>query len=644
MMARVETEELFSRTEEGSGELDGHLDESELSERESLADGSIYRTPGRDHSSDDRDANLQSQLVSMTRVMGDMVRVMQTLTEQHSVQSATQQGDVDSRITRSYNEQLETQTNVQHDSINNQREQVPTDWHGMQATAQHGGVDTQPRQSQVVWQDAWNTAQHRGASIQQRRAERHGIPSTAQQGVASVQHRQAYVNEHGVQAAAMQGGAGNHSNNMQISPEGEQSIFNSEPSIARGNNYQHQAMWQPYKRQIHRDLEAPNWSPTAMGPHAESMWAACNESGEPHRMPYYRRDDGYAVRVASRSPSRQPIRARDYQGGVPRRNNRWEGGYRRPPPFTGGKVSTFSGKEEWQTWISQFQAIARRYQWTEEEMLDQLLPRLEGAAAEFVFSQLPPAILDSYEDLVGELNSRFRVVETARSFAAKFSRRMQKPEESIEEYAADLKRLYDKAHGYRDRRSRDEDLVRKFLDGLRDEETRFEVEYHKEPHDIDEAVYYAVSLMQIRGNRNSERRGRYQFQTRRTYDRDGMSNQDNRPRANKPGNQPPAKRNGFKGQQSPDERGPGKGGSLDDHGENSIIKSLLSRIEKLEGKQGEGRSRNKRDVECFNCRRRGHYARECPEKQEGSRDNQQQYDSEPLNGSGPTLAAKGRSE
>jgi hypothetical protein len=176
----------------------------------------------------------------------------------------------------------------------------------------------------------------------------------------------------------------------------------------------------------------------------------------------------------------------------------------------------FSGREEWSTWIARFEAIARRYQWSEDEMLDQLLPRLEGPAAQFVFSQLQPWIINSYTDLVAELNCRFRVIETTGSLAAKFSRRSQKYGETIEDYAADLKRLYDKAHGHRDRRIRDEDLVRRFLDGLRDEEIRFEVEYHKEPRNIDEAVYQAVSLVQIRGlQRNNKRDG---YQARRAYD------------------------------------------------------------------------------------------------------------------------------
>ena len=323
------------------------------------------------------------------------------------------------------------------------------------------------------------------------------------------------------------------------------------------------------------------------------------------------------------------------------RRNQGEGGCRRPA-YPSVKMAMFSGKEEWHTWIAQFQAIAKRYRWTEDEKLDQLLPRLEGTAADFVFAQLHPSILDSYEELVSELDNRFRVIETSRSFASKFSRRTQKPEESIEDYAAELKRLYDKAHGYRDRRSRDEDLVRRFLDGLRDEDIRFEVEFHKEPRDIDEAVYYAVSLIQIRGSRNSDRRGRYQ--ARRTYDEadipeEGPKQQERR---EPPGSKPAFKKNSFKGRKYQTQHDQQKDSSVSGNAENSLIQSLLSRLEKLEKKQADGRSRSIQDVECFNCHRRGHYARDCPEKRQNSHN--QQQTSESLNGSGPTLAAKERSQ
>ncbi|KAH3725816.1 hypothetical protein DPMN_051665 [Dreissena polymorpha] len=105
---------------------------------------------------------------------------------------------------------------------------------------------------------------------------------------------------------------------------------------------------------------------------------------------------------------------------------------------------------------------------------------IEGQASEFVFAQLPTEVLSDYHELTSELTRRYRVIETSRSFAAELSRRNQKHGEKAEDYAAELKRLYDKAHKTRSRRTRDQDLVRRFLDGLVDQEVKFEVEYHKE--------------------------------------------------------------------------------------------------------------------------------------------------------------------
>ncbi|KAH3815431.1 hypothetical protein DPMN_143954 [Dreissena polymorpha] len=104
------------------------------------------------------------------------------------------------------------------------------------------------------------------------------------------------------------------------------------------------------------------------------------------------------------------------------------------------------------------------------------------------------------------MNSRFRVIETPWSFAAKFSRRAQRHGETVEEFAADLKMLYDRAHRCRDRQTREEDLVRRFLDGLYDEKIKFEVEFNKEPRTVDEAVYNDVNLMQIRNGSRNDRK------------------------------------------------------------------------------------------------------------------------------------------
>lgn len=49
------------------------------------------------------------------------------------------------------------------------------------------------------------------------------------------------------------------------------------------------------------------------------------------------------------------------------------------PPFTE------EGKEKWSVWKSRFETVASRSRWSDEEKLDELLPKLHGKAGEFVF-------------------------------------------------------------------------------------------------------------------------------------------------------------------------------------------------------------------------------------------------------------------
>ena len=50
--------------------------------------------------------------------------------------------------------------------------------------------------------------------------------------------------------------------------------------------------------------------------------------------------------------------------------------------------------------------------------------------------------------------NRFRTMETRKKFISKFGNRQQKPGERVEDYAAELKRLYDKAHPKRNIKTR----------------------------------------------------------------------------------------------------------------------------------------------------------------------------------------------
>lgn len=116
------------------------------------------------------------------------------------------------------------------------------------------------------------------------------------------------------------------------------------------------------------------------------------------------------------------------------------------------------------------------YDWPDEVRFDQILPCNDGQAVKYVFSLLQPAVLSKYRNLIDEMNNRYKVIEMHRLFVARFSRRNQKSEGIAEEFVAEFKGLYDKAHVLRDRKRHEEDLVHKFLDGPHEDEVCFEVE------------------------------------------------------------------------------------------------------------------------------------------------------------------------
>lgn len=71
--------------------------------------------------------------------------------------------------------------------------------------------------------------------------------------------------------------------------------------------------------------------------------------------------------------------------------------------------------------------------WTSREKLQQLLPRIQGNAADFVFGQLKEETMASYETLVAETESIFANLENKRVYKTQFNNKRQGRNESLEE-------------------------------------------------------------------------------------------------------------------------------------------------------------------------------------------------------------------
>ena len=90
--------------------------------------------------------------------------------------------------------------------------------------------------------------------------------------------------------------------------------------------------------------------------------------------------------------------------------------FSRPRRRDSPKLPPFTGKETWKVWFNRFEDIASRFRWSDDEKLDEILPRLQGAAGDFVYGQLSQSTRSNYLTLCTELKSRFRVVETRKTF------------------------------------------------------------------------------------------------------------------------------------------------------------------------------------------------------------------------------------
>jgi len=168
----------------------------------------------------------------------------------------------------------------------------------------------------------------------------------------------------------------------------------------------------------------------------------------------------------------------------------------RIPPERQPKLPPYDGKRPWEEWFTRLEEIGKRRGWTDAQKLDILAEKLQGEAASFAYGQLTASTRSNYKKFSRELSSRFRTLESTRAFQAQFNNRNQRYNETPRQYADELRKLYSKAYPGRSEKTRQEDLLRKFTEGLYSSKMRHELVNFKLPRTIDEAVSHVIEMSQ----------------------------------------------------------------------------------------------------------------------------------------------------
>ena len=118
-------------------------------------------------------------------------------------------------------------------------------------------------------------------------------------------------------------------------------------------------------------------------------------------------------------------------------------------------VSKYSGNadsEPFEEWLEQLELVASICNWEGQTKLANLVTRLQGQAYSF-YRTCSAQQRTSYDALKDALSRRFKPVRIQSVQSGLFHERKQKPQESVEDYAQDLNKLYQQAYPQSERSS-----------------------------------------------------------------------------------------------------------------------------------------------------------------------------------------------
>ena len=248
------------------------------------------------------------------------------------------------------------------------------------------------------------------------------------------------------------------------------------------------------------------------------------------------------------------------------------------------RQNRFDGKQSWEGFIHPFESMAESCKWDSNERLFRLKSSLHGEAAEYVFSQLPEDALKSYANLKDAIESRFKERRSLSSYLAELeNKKYDKDKETLVEYVAKLKGLIVKSFPSADNCTRETIGVRYFLKGLNDSQAAVSIGM-QDPKSLNEARNLLENYNSIRNDVRGPKVRSVALSPTEAYVTETRLQE------------------------------------FSKELKSNIGKKIDILAQKIEGKKQpkestkEARTRkklDKKDVKCYACQQKGHYANEC---------------------------------
>ncbi|CAG2187715.1 unnamed protein product [Mytilus edulis] len=174
------------------------------------------------------------------------------------------------------------------------------------------------------------------------------------------------------------------------------------------------------------------------------------------------------------------------------------------------KMSTYDGRSDWRPYLVQFNHIANRYNWTNQDRLDKLIECLRDRALKF-FTTMPKSVQEGYQAVCKKMEDRFGRKDLPHVIRRQLQDLRQLPEEPLDEYAERTQDLAtDGFPGTPD------DFIQivatdAFLKGCMDKKAALTA-MDKDPDSLDKALKYVKSAVTnqkvILGNKKPEVKGK----------------------------------------------------------------------------------------------------------------------------------------